>query len=359
MTELVAVEPSLSAEDERWQALLQLVGQWLVEYSGHSRTAYADAVGWPYRADGTWRGYAATRCGMGWLAWCWANGLHPFDAKRLHVLAWIEAFTAVKHPDTGESISKRSRAQMVSTASSFYVWAMHDGHTELNPVALVDRRKKGLQATKDPSPTRSLSKDEVHALIRAADRDPVESVQLRTSAIIALLFQVGPRVSEICNATLADMYTQDGRRVLRSEIKGHKEHIFALPPQVCARIDAYLASRRDLDRLPARRGRGSASTTPIFATSTGKSMKREEVGVLVKRIAELAGLDNPHTVHPHVARHSFITEARRQGFANDSIQHAVGHGYGSTTARYGVHIINLERSPAYGVADAFEPRTGP
>ncbi|HEY2763384.1 MAG TPA: tyrosine-type recombinase/integrase [Pseudonocardiaceae bacterium] len=358
MTELLPARPVPSPDDERWQEGLHLIGQWLAEYSGNSRTTYADAIGWPYRVTtGEWRGYRAVRQGFGWLAWCHRNGVHLFDAKRLHVLAWIDAAEASRDAETDEPLSKRSRAQMVATASSFYVWAMHDGHTESNPVALIDRRKKGLQASNDPSTTRSLSKAEVRALIHAADNDPVEGVHARSSALIALLFLVGPRVSEVCGAMVGDMYVQDGRRVLRSELKGHKEHIFALPPQVCSRIDAYLASRSDLNRLPVRRGHASAAITPLFATATGKPMLRREVLALVKRIAALAGVDDPDSVHPHVGRHSFITEARRQGYAAESIQHAVGHQYGTTTARYGVHIINLERSPAYGVAAAFDPDT--
>jgi hypothetical protein len=33
----------------------------------------------------------------------------------------------------------------------------------------------------------------------------------------------------------------------------------------------------------------------------------------------------------------------------------VGHRQISTTDKYGKHVISLERSPAYGVAAAFEP----
>jgi integrase/recombinase XerD len=345
-------------DQQRWRHTLGLVGQWLVEYSGNSRAAYADAIGWPYTAKGAWRGYGAVRHGLGWLAWCYANGVAIFDLTRMHALAWIDALNTSVHPDTGEGLSKRSRAHMVSAASSFYTWAMREGHTENNPVALVDRHKQGLRTSKDRSPTRSLSKGEAHALLQAADNDPVESVRLRSAALIALLLEVGPRVSEVCNATLADLFVQDGRRILRAELKGKKEHDYALPPSVCRRIDAYLAGRPDGDRLPSRRGQTSAATVPLFATATGKPMHRVEVHALVRRLARVAGLDHPESVHPHVARHTYVTEARRQGHATAAIQASVGHEFSSTTDRYGVHIINLEQSPAYGVAEAFETAEG-
>lgn len=351
MTELVHAEPLPSSDDERWTHGLHLVGQWLVEFAGNSRSTYADAIGWPYRANGEWRGYDAVRHGRGWLGWCHTNGVHLFDAQRLHAHAWVQAINS-------SGLAKHSRAQMVSAASSFYRWAVFEGHTEQNPMAFVDRKKQGLQTGNAPSSSRSLSRDEMRAMVAAADHDPVEAVQKRTAAILALL-SVGPRVSELCHATLADMKVIDGRRALHVVLKGGKDHYFALPPMVCARLDAYLASRTDVQRLPARRGEVSASTTPLIATATGKPMRRADVLALTKRVAGLAGLDDPKSVHPHVFRHTYITEARRQGHATDEIKDSVGHQFSSTTDKYGKHIIALERSPAYGVAEAFEPAVAP
>lgn len=356
MTNLVIAAAPLarSSDQDPWRDTLRLVGEWLVEYTGNSRSTYADAIGWPYTTKGEWRGYGAVRQGLGWLAWCYTHGVHTFEAKRLHVLAWIEAINTSRNPNTGEPLSKRSRAHMVSTASSFYTWAMREGHTEMNPLALVDRKKQGLRTSKDKSPTRSLSKSEAHALIRTADADPVESVRLRSAALIAILFEVGPRVSEICNATIADMFVQDGSRVLRAELKGKKEHGYALPPPVCRRVDAYLASRVDIERLPARRGQTSATAIPLFATATGRPLHRTEVWTLIRRLAKLAGIDHPESIHPHVGRHTYVTEARRQGHQTAAIQASLGHEFASTTDRYGLHVINLEQSPAFGVAVAFE-----
>lgn len=344
-------------DEQRWTESVMLIGQWLMEGRGHTRASYADAIGWPYRPSGQWRGYHSTRHGLTWLGWCHTNGVHLFDAKRLHVLTWIGALE-LSRSDTGEPLSRRSRAHMTSTASSFYRWAMHSGHCETNPVEFIDRRKQGLQVSRDPSPTRSLSPAEATAMVNAADRYPVESVRLRTSAIVALLFQVGPRVSEaICNTTLADMYVQDGKRVLHVVQKGGRNHLYPLPPSVCRRIDGYLESRSDIDRLPARLGHTRASVTPLFVTATGKPIQRGDITALVRRVAKLAGLDNPHTVHAHVGRHTWITEARRQGHASDEIRAAVGHASTTTTDRYGKHVLALDRSPVWDVAAAFEPKS--
>lgn len=344
MTEIVPVA-AFDANAERWTAALLLVGEWLMEHSGNTRAAYADAIGWPYGQSGQWRGYT-TRKGRTWLAWCHSRGVHLFDAVRFHALAWMEVVNA-------SGLSKRSRGQMLSAASSFYIWATDEGRAERNPIATINRGKQGLRTSHDPSRTRSLSKAEAAAILQAADSDPVEGVRLRSAAIVSLLL-VGPRVSEICRATLADLTVMDGRRALHVTLKGGADHYFALPPMVCQRLDHYVAARRDLDLLPARRDQPSAFSVPLVATATGRPVNRREVSVLVKRLAKSARIEDPDSIHPHVFRHTYITEARRQGHATAEIQHSVGHRQSSTTDRYGTHIIALERSPAYGVAEAFE-----
>lgn len=356
MTDLVPADgtPARFPADERWERELVLVGAWLKEQGTNTRAGYADAVGWPYSLlTGQPRDIARLRNGVSWLAWCGCRGVHVLDADRQLVLDWVEAIEHTPHPVSEKLLSKRTRAQMVSAVSSFYTWTVEEGHRQDSPVQF-SRKKKGLNTSKDKSPTRSLSRAEANAMLKAADADPVETVRLRTSAVISLIFNVGLRVSELCNATLADMYVQDGIRVLHVVLKGKGDHEFALPPDVCRRVDAYVASRADVARLPARRGQASAATAPLIATATGKPMDRTEVLRLVKRIAHLAGLDEPDKVHPHVGRHTWVTEARRQGFVTSAIKDSVGHAFESTTDRYGQHVLNLANSPAFKVAAAFE-----
>lgn len=94
MTALVAASVT-DPDGERWAAGLKLVEAWLMEQSGNTRAAYSSGIGWPYRPDGTWRGYATTRNGQAWLNWCHHAGVHLLDAERIHVLAWIDDFTVL------------------------------------------------------------------------------------------------------------------------------------------------------------------------------------------------------------------------------------------------------------------------
>lgn len=361
MTDLVPIDttPGRSPADERWERELRLVGEWLKDQGTNTRASYADALGWPYSLlTGEPRDVTRLRNGVSWLTWCRRRGVHVLDADRQLVLDWVEALEKTPHPTTGKHLAKRSRAQTVSAAFSFYAWCVEEGHLEANPVQF-NRTKKGLNTSKDKSPTRSLSDDEVRAMIRTADEDPVQDVRLRTSAIIALLYMVGLRVGELVGADLADLQIQDGIRAVRVELKGKREHWFPIPDAAGRRLDAYLASRADLDRLPARVGDANASSPPLIATSTGGRMQRSEVFRLSKRVAVLAGLRAPETVPPHAARHSYVTGSRRGGFNSEEIRAALGHAYTSTTDRYGLHVMNLASSPAHAMAERFDVDTPP
>lgn len=362
MNDLVPVEPLLSADDERWQRGLTLVSEWLREQKLNARSAYADSIGWPYTLGGKSRVVTdpieGVRYGATWLAWCYITGTPIFDAKRADITRWLDGVDAVRcrrpGPNFGKPLTKASKAHMLSAVSSFYLWAMQEGHAESNPAALVNRSKRGLNTSKDKSNSRSLSRPEVKAMVTAADNDPIEAVRLRSSAIISLLFTTGMRVSELCAPTLAQSYVQDGQRVIEVTLKGGRIHLFPVARGVARRIDAYLASRNDVDRLPAQRGQMSTATTPLFATNSELPMNRREVLRLVKRLAVLAELDDPGKVYTHAARHSVITEVRRGGGSNEDAQALVGHLSPGTTARYGEHILALGNSPVFRVAEAFD-----
>lgn len=356
--DLVAVETLPSADAERWQTGLLLVGQWLREQGQATRAGYADSIGWPYTTTGTPRSYHATRHGVTWLAWCYDRGVHLLDASRDHVLAWVDEINGSRHPVTGEPLSKRSKAHMVSAVSSFYTWSVEEGHVNASPVQF-NRAKKGLNTSRDRSPSRSLSETEAARMVTAADNDPIETVQARTAAIIAVVFITGIRASEVCTPTLADLRIQNGRRILHINVKGHKEHNVPLPPAVWERIDRYLRSRADCDRLPALVGRAGGRSVPLFTTSRGKPMNRREVLRLVKRVAVLAEIEHPESVYTHVGRHSVITELRRLKVADSDIQRIVGHAHVSTTQRYGEHILDMENTPLDQVAAAFATTTTP
>lgn len=134
MTDLVPVEHLPAPDDERWQAELLLVGQWLDNHEGNTHASYANAIGWPQEPrTGEERDTAQLRAGVSWLRWCQDRGLSLFGVHRPEMDRWVAAINAAP-------LSRSSRLQMVRAVSSFYGWACQRGHTEVNPVALIDQR---------------------------------------------------------------------------------------------------------------------------------------------------------------------------------------------------------------------------
>ena len=346
---------------DQWQRTLDLVTEWLGEHRGNSRTTYADAIGYPVNVTtGQRRDVSTLRNGVAWLPWCLVHQVDPLDARRKHVVAWINALDTTPHPNTGRMLAKGTRSQMVAVVSALYRWLVQEGHAEVNPVQ-VNRKKMGVSTAGDASPTRSLTGEEVTLLQLAADRDRIASVRLRSSAIVATLFGIGMRVSELVGLDLDELKVMQGRRAIPIRLKGGRIHWVAVPDAAIPRIDAYLASRADLEKRPAMRGQVNSATRPLFVTGRGNRMHRTEVNTLLRRLARDAGLVEPDTIHPHVARHSWITKAREEGVAASDIQQHVGHVSEQTTARYGQHALNLERSPVNIVANSYLPplRTEP
>lgn len=356
MTDLVPVEalPVSNPDADRWTDGLGLVGQWLAETRGNTRITYADAIGFPYHpTTGTYRDTSVLRNGVTWLAWCARNGVHLLDADRQHVVTWANALRSTPHPKTGELLSHMTSAHTFTAASAFYVWAMKAGHATRNPMSLIDRKKLGVDIPKEPSPTRSLSRREVALLQQAADNDPVESVRLRSSALVATLFRLGMRVSELCNLRTSDIERTGGVRVAWVTLKGERRHPYKLPREVNERLDRYLSSR-GVSATVAVRGQLGGTSYPVFATGNGAAMGRKEVDALLKRLAKRAGLDDPASVTPHVGRHSLITALREAKVADDKIQRFVGHKHAETTDRYGHHVLDLVNSPADVADELFE-----
>lgn len=338
---------------ERWQRELALVGAWLKEVEGDTKATYRDAIGWPYDQHGTDRDTSRLRNGVTWLSWCARNGVHLLDARRVHVVEWAHALNNTPHPDTGLPLPHSTRGHTFTAASAFYKWAMQAGLTELNPMALVNRKNLKVDMPKGTkSTTRSLTREEVGKLLAAADNDPAADVALRTSAMVRFLFTVAPRVTEMIELRVNKIRHTHGVRVVDLVLKGDRVHTLTLPPEVGERLDRYLTSRGIGSAVAVR---GTASAPPLlFATATGKPLARSAVNATLERIAELAGIEDPKRVTSHVARHSLITEGRRLGMSDEKLQTLIGHRDKATTARYGNEFFDPASSPILTISASFE-----
>lgn len=278
-----------------------------------------------------------------WREWCRATRADPVSGvTRDHVNLYARMMS-----EAGLSASTRQRK--LSAISSWYGWLLDDDQIPVNPAIKVKRPK----VDRDTSTTPGLTKDQALALLKAADEARGPQV-LRTSALIAVMLFTGARVSEVTLADIEDLGTDRGHRVLWVTRKGGKRQPLALPPAVTGRLDTYLASRADVEHLPAVQGApgGAKPHRPLFIAETGERLWEPDVWHLVRRLGKKAGLpdDLVSRFGPHAVRHTYATLYLDAGGSLRDLQDAMGHADPRTTRRYDRARGVLDRSPGYTLA---------
>lgn len=290
--ELTTAGPIRTAED--------VAVAFLLGYSGRTRDAYGVDL-------------------REWMTWCQSHGVDPLAATRAHVDAYARTLAEV------EGRSPATVARRLSTLAGFYRYAVAEDLVARNPVEFVRRPKVA-----NESQSTGLDRDEMGALLTAAEADGP-----RTHALVLLLAMNGLRVSEAIGATVEDLDTERGHRVLKITRKGGKRQTVPLAPRTADAIDAHLAGRTD---------------GPIFATSTGRPMDRPAVWRTLRRLARTAVPAKAQSLHPHDLRHAFVTLALDAGASLRDVQDAAGHADPRTTRRYDRARHNLDRHPTYTLA---------
>jgi site-specific recombinase XerD len=318
VTELVPVER------ERGDPVAGLVAAFLrTRNSAHTRDAYARDL-------------------RSWLDYCAGVGLDPLDVWPGNVSMWLAELA-----DAGETGT--TRARRLAAVSSWYGWLVRHESAARNPAAALDRTERPVRS---PRRTPALSNEHAAALLAAADLDT-----RRTAALVWLLVYTGARVGAVLAADLADLGLDRGHVVVDLPEKGGRRLRKVLVPPVVTRLDAYLDSRADVDRLPVRAAGGAAPARPLFATSAGRRLDRKAVRRMLRRLARAAGLPEAvvAAMTPHTTRATYITAALDAGAPVRDVQYAVGHASPVTTEGYDRSALNPDRDPAYRLLGVLQP----
>jgi integrase/recombinase XerD len=308
-------------EPDRLQALV--LGWLATKRSVHTRLAYGRDL-------------------AGWIGWCAGRGTDPAAAGEAVLAGWA------RHLEAG-GMTASTVARKMSCVSSWYSWLVRNGHAAANPAAHLARP----DVDRHTSTTPGLTRGQALALIAAADRARGPQ-QARTSALVSVLLLTGARVSEVTGASIEDLGTDRGHRVLWVTRKGGKRQALGMPAPAVQRLDSYLALRGDLASLPAVPGQpgGARPRRALFATGTGGRLFPADVWHLIRRLGKAAGLPDDLVSHlgPHAMRHSFATLYLDAGGSLRDLQDAMGHADPATTRRYDRARFSLDRSPGYVLA---------
>jgi len=283
-----------------------------------------------------------------WLAWCAMTGADPVTGiTRDHVNLYAQAMQSA-------GLSPSTRSRKLASISGWYQWLCENGLADKNPAAGVRRPK----VDADMSTTPGLTREQAMALQAAADRARGKQ-RLRTSALIALMLVTGARTSEVIGADIEDLGTDRGHRVLWVTRKGGTRQPLALPPAVTERLDAYLASRSDMESLPALPDETGVAKPRrvLFATKDGARLWEQNLWHQIRNLGKAAGLPSDlfGRIGPHAMRHTAITLVLDAGAPLRDVQDLAGHKDPRTTRRYDRSRYSLDRSASYLLASYLAP----
>lgn len=215
--------------------------------------------------------------------------------------------------DTG--IGARSQARIISGVRSLYKFMILDGYIEQDPTELLESPQTGSHLPE------VLSVEEVDMLEAAIDLSEPEGQ--RNKAIIEVMFSCGLRVSELVNLTLQQLFLDEG--FIRVYGKGRKERLVPISRRAIEELRYWFIDRNVMKIKP---GEGDY----VFLNRRGAHLTRTMILIMVKRLAEKAGIKK--TISPHTLRHSFATALLEGGADLRSIQAMLGHESIGTTEIY-------------------------
>lgn len=160
----------------------------------------------------------------------------------------------------------------------------------------------------------------------------------RDSAVFALLYGCGLRISEALGLTLADMPQE--AQSLRITGKGGKERLVPILPIVRQAVDAYLALCPYVVN----------DDEPMFLGAKGGPLSPRIVQLTMARARGALGL--PDSATPHALRHSFATHLLAAGGDLRMIQDLLGHASLGSTQIY----TNIEVQQLQSIYNGAHPR---
>ncbi len=265
--------------------------------------------------------------------------------------AWeeVDRFMArkfvVQHQDENWKSSTINRK--VSGIRSFFKFMLRENFVKINPFSGVvsPKREKRLPKVLSVQEVLQLldapAKYAEAALKEAKDqkeRDWIEYVSARDSAILEILYSSGLRVSELTTMQSSQIDLIGG--TIRVRGKGKKERIVPIGSHAVKAIMKLEEKREQVLKNISLRDRKA----PIFISNKGMNLTSRSIERIMKKYLAFCSL--PLSITPHSLRHSFATHMLDAGADLRSIQELLGHSSLSTTQIY-THITSQRLKEIY------------
>ena len=258
------------------------------------------------------------------------------DVSPAQVADWQTSLLTTPRSN-GRPLAPNTVADTRSTIRQMFSSAVDLEVIRTNPVDRVKPPKV------NRSPGRVLTRDEVAHLIAEVDHH-------RYAAVIAIMFTVGLRVSEVLGLAWCDIDLDAGTaHVRRAVVAGEGGRRFG-PTKTAAATGMHHLAEGTVERLRAwkvlqaeeRLHAGpmwrthtyeSQPLDPVFTKQDGGLVARQQIDKLLRRAAEKVGIDATR-LGTHVGRRTVVTALYTAGTDIGDIARHVGHASPATTSRY-------------------------
>lgn len=235
------------------------------------------------------------------------------DLERFIVFLRSRDTLFTNHPKRSEEKRPLSAATIYGTVralKTFFKFLAQRRYLASDPAA-------GLVMPKKPKKLRpTIPLKAVESMLAAAQRGPCPT---RDRALMLLLLDTGPRVSELCRPDIKDLDLEEGKMTILNG-KGEKDRVVSITPRVISALAELVDDRPRQE--------------PIFVNSrTGRRLTPEGINKILYRTRDLAGLDGTR-VNAHTWRHTFASRAAGRNGNVFALQEVMGYEDIATTKLY-------------------------
>ena len=247
----------------------------------------------------------------------------------------VEQFLALPLKRSGARSSPATYNQALAALRAFAEFAVNQNIWATDP---TDGLAFERAPEKDPA---VLFVPEVQGFFRAIPRVSPSPEVARDRAILALLFTVGLRVSELARLDVSQIDLRTST-VLGVRRKGGRVQTLPLEPRTVHLLSDWFEQR----------SRDVSTEQALFLSRLGTRLSVRSIERLFERLRTYTG--TPKRVTPHTARHSFITIELALGADITVVSRLAGHASISTTMRYR-HLVEAEPRKAVGLLGVVIP----
>lgn len=233
-----------------------------------------------------------------------------------------------------QKISERTQARWISSIKSFFKYLLEEEIRDDNPATLLEGPKLGLYLPD------TLSLEDIEKITKSIDLGT--DLGIRNQCMVEVLYGCGLRVSELIEIRISDINFKE--KFLKVEGKGEKIRYVPLANYTIKLIKNYIEKVRINNKINKK------YEDILFLNSRGSKMSRVIVFIIIKELAEKAGIRK--NISPHTFRHSFATHLLQNGVDLRFIQEMLGHSSITTTEIY----THLNTEELHDVILKYHPR---